>query len=188
MSHARVAFSTSAISSVAAPSSVATDPYTAADRGATASAAAYPPTRASSSRCSTTVSTTTRGGSAAPALLRCTTSRQPGVSARTRLTSINWRRSRSRREVRGAPVVPVVGVVAHAGLLVLLDRPQERVFVDAGLVVDGGDGRLALLGVLAVHHGEDRVRPVVVGRAPVAVAHEREPGHLRADLVELRVR
>ena len=56
---------------------------------ATASAAAYPPMRASSSRCSMTVSTTTRGGSAAPALLRWTTSRQPGVSARTAATSIN---------------------------------------------------------------------------------------------------
>ena len=106
------------------------------DRSATASAAAYPPMRASSSRCSMTVSTTTRGGSEAPALLRCTTSRHPGVSARA-ASDVDHGRIRSRSasggEVLGAPVVPVVGEVAHAGLLVLLDRPQQRVLVDAGL-------------------------------------------------------
>ena len=82
-----------------------------------------------------TVSTTMRGGSDAPALLRWTTSRQPGVSARTRATSITGCvQLRLRPRCVGAPVVPVVGEVAHAGLLVLLDRPQQRVLVDAGLV------------------------------------------------------
>src|SRR5215213_10031186 len=144
----------------------------------------YPPTRASSSRCSTTVSSTARVGSAAPALLKCATSRHPGVSARARATSITIRstgRSTGRSQVCGAPLVPVVGEVAHARLLVLLHRPQQRVFVDARLVVDGGHGLLALACVLAVHHGEDRVGPVVVGRSAVAVADQREAGHLRAD-------
>ena len=36
-----------------------------------------------------------------------------------------------------------------------------------------------------VHHREHGVRPVVVRRAPVAVRHRREAGHLRADLLEL---
>ena len=40
MSHARVAFSTSAISSGAEPTSDATDRYTASERSATSSAAA----------------------------------------------------------------------------------------------------------------------------------------------------
>src|SRR5690242_5624968 len=171
VSHARVAFSSSAISSTDAPTSAATDSYTALDRSATRSAAMYPPTRASSSRCSITVSSTACVGSAAPALLRCATSLHPGVSARARATSITARSTRG-REVRGAPVVPVVGEVAHTRLLVLLHRPQQRVLVDTGLGVDRGDGLLAVARVLAVHHREDRVGPVVVRRPAIAVAHE----------------
>ena len=85
----------------------------------------------------------------------------------------------------GAPVVPVAGEVAHAGLLVLLHRPEQRVLLDTGVGLDGGDRVLAVAGVVPVHHREHGVGPVVVRRPLVAVAHEREPGHLRADVVEL---
>src|SRR6478752_908345 len=135
-----------------------------------------------------TASRTGVGGSDAPALFRWTTCAQPGVSARTRSTSIGPTPGRSAveaREVLLAPAVPLGRVVAHAGLLVLLDRPEQRVLVDPGLVADRGDGLLALARVLAVHHREHRVRPVLVGRTAVAVAHEREARHLRPDLVEL---
>src|SRR5439155_26576370 len=93
----------------------------------------------------------------------------------------------SRGQVRAAPVVPLVGEVAHAGLFVLLDGPQQRVVVDAGLGLDGGDGLLAVAGVVAVHHREHGVRPVVVRGSLVAVAHEREAGHSRAYFFQLVV-
>src|SRR5262249_2414566 len=113
--------------------------------------------------------------------------RRGGVATRSTICRTGERLRASRREVLAAPLVPLVGEVAHAGLLVLLDRPEEGVVVDTGLGLDGGDGLLAVAGVVAVHHREDRVRPVLVRRPAVAVAHEGEAGHARAHLLELLV-
>ena len=51
---------------------------------------------------------------------------------------------RARREVRVAPLLPVGREVAQPHLLVLLDRPQQRVLGDAGLVANRLDGRFAV--------------------------------------------
>ena len=53
------------------------------------SAASYPPMVFSSVKCSATASITGRGASAAPALLKCATLAQPGVSARSAPISLS---------------------------------------------------------------------------------------------------
>src|SRR5256885_14481832 len=61
-----------------------------ATREAAGPPASSPPISPSSARCPWTVSSTRVGCSAAPALLRCTTLRQPGVSARRRSMSTRY--------------------------------------------------------------------------------------------------
>ena len=87
-SHATVALCTRAISSRWAPTSVATESYTASTRSVASASASYGPISASRRRCATTVSVTTCGRSAPPALFRWATCSTPGVSARTRSRSI----------------------------------------------------------------------------------------------------
>ena len=59
--------------------------------------------------------------------------------------------------------------------------------VDAGLLGDRVEHGVALLLGAAVRHREDRVGPVLVGRALVAVGDAAEGGHPAADVGDLLV-
>src|SRR5205823_8262348 len=77
----------------------------------------------------------------------------------------------ARLEMGAFPLTPLVTEVALAHLLVLLDRPQQAVLVDAGFVANRVDRCLAVARAATVHHREDAVGPVVVRRPAVAVTH-----------------
>src|SRR5215217_8059084 len=78
-------------------------------------------------------------------------------------------RARSNSAVLSFPALEVVGEVEEPDLLELGRRVEGGALLDPGLGGDRVEDRVALLLRAAVGHGEDRVRPVLVGGALVAV-------------------
>src|SRR3954454_9912982 len=91
----------------------------------------------------------------------------PGSTARARLNG----------SVLSFPALEVVGEVEEPDLLELRRGVERRAVVDPGLDRDRVEDRVAFLFRAAVGHREDRVGPVRVGRALVAVGDPAEGGH-----------
>src|SRR3954454_22354243 len=102
----------------------------------------------------------------------------PGNTARARLNS----------SVLSFPALEVVGEVEEADLLELGRRVERGAVVDAGLLRDRVEDRVALVLRAAVRHSEDRVRPVRVRRPLVAVRDLAEGCHPLAVLALLALR
>src|SRR5215217_2070410 len=79
-------------------------------------------------------------------------------------------RAVSNSPVLSFPALEVVGEVEEADLLELGRRVERRPLLDAGVLRDRVEDRVALLLRAAVRHREDAVGPVGVGRPLVAVA------------------
>src|SRR5919112_576421 len=77
--------------------------------------------------------------------------------------------------------------VTHPRLLVLAGRVERGVVRDARLLGHSGEHVLALFHAAAVHHGEDRVGPILVGRALIAVGDGLVVGEGVAHLVDTLV-
>src|SRR5207244_10009080 len=113
-----------------------------------------------------------------------------------------WRRMHDRRVRRsgsrrprpgplrplGLPALVVVDEVLEADLLELGRRVERGAVLDAGVGGDGVQDRVALLLRATVRHGEDRVRPVLVRWALVAVGDPAEGGHPWTELRDAPVR
>src|SRR5829696_6976762 len=115
------------------------------------------------------------------------------ASLRTRL----WSRSPKPEEARNLPqharVEPLPGLhlggeVADPRLFVLARGVEGGVLGQAGLIGHRGQDGLAFLLRAAVDHREDRVRPVLVGGALVAVGNRLVLGEHLADLFYALVR
>src|SRR3954470_8245547 len=91
-------------------------------------------------------------------------------------------RARSNSGVLSFPALEVVGEVEEPDLLELGRRVERRAVVDTGLGGDRLEDRVALLLRAPVRHREDRVGPVLVRRALVAVRDPAERGHALAVL------
>src|ERR687893_455567 len=96
--------------------------------------------------------------------------------------------SRGLRLPEDAGVEPFPGLhlrreVAHPRLLVLAGRVEREPLGDPRLFGHRVKNALALLDAAAVDHGEDRVGPVLVGGALVAVGDRLVVGERVADLV-----
>src|SRR4051794_27171204 len=86
------------------------------------------------------------------------------------------------------PGLEVLGEVQQADLLELGRAVERRAVLDLGVVGrDRVEDRVALLLGAPVGHGEDRVVPVGVGRALIAVRDPAVGGHPRADLGDVLV-
>src|SRR6476660_7566914 len=85
------------------------------------------------------------------------------------------------------PVLELVREVEEPDLLELCRGVERRALGDAGLLGDRVEHRVALLLAATVRHREDRVGPVLVGRALVAVRDAAHRGHAAADVVDLLV-
>src|SRR5438270_9583223 len=111
----------------------------------------------------------------------------PGRSSRARRYSSAERASDSEAvtaasSVFALPGLELVGEVQQPDLLELGRRVERRALADARLPGDRVEDRVALLLRASMGHREDRIRPVLVGRALVAVRDPAHAGHLFANL------
>src|SRR3954464_11842811 len=108
------------------------------------------------------------------------------VSARSyRSADLVMRRSLG---VRRLPLLELLGEVQEPDLLELGRRVERGALADAGVLGDRREDRVALLLRPPVGHREDRVRPVLVGGALVAVRDAAERRHAAPDLADALLR
>src|SRR4029078_3753424 len=79
------------------------------------------------------------------------------------------------------PTLDIVGEGLDANFLVFVGRVERGVLAHTARLGDGGQGRLAVGRLGAVHHREDRVRPIRVRGPKVTTADGGEAG---GDLAE----